>query len=89
MVCRHLAIITHNLINSDKTYGIIQNSGVGAVGLTSSKKSDFANQNLCDGGLPHTGWCLSTCFFLLEELSQQGMKSLNNQTAQLVGTSWD
>ena len=27
--------------------------------------------------------------FLLEELSQQGMKSLNNQTAQLVGTSWD
>ena len=63
MVCRHLAIITHNLINSDKTHGIIQNSGVGVVGLTSSKKSDFANQNLCDGGLPHTGWCLSTCFF--------------------------
>ena len=63
MVCRHLAFITHNLLNSDKTHGIIYNSGVGAVGLTSSKKSDFANQNLCDGGLPHTGWCLSTCFF--------------------------
>ena len=63
MVCRHLAIITHNLLNSDKTHGVIYNSGVGAVGLTSSKKSDFANQNLCDGGLPHTGWCLSTCCF--------------------------
>ena len=88
MVCRHLAIITHNLLNSDKTHGVIYNSGVGAVGLTSSKKSDFANQNLCDGGCHILGGVCQLAFFL-EELSQQGMNSLNNQTAQLVGTSWD
>ena len=87
MVCRHLAIITHNLLNSDKTHGVIYNSGVGAVGQTSSKKSDFANQNLFDGGCHILG---GVCQLdLLEELPQQGMRNLNNQTAQLVGTSWD
>ena len=63
MVCRHLAIITHNLLNSDKTHGVIYNSGVGAVGLTSSKKSDFANQNLCDGGGHILGGLCQLAFF--------------------------
>ena len=33
-----------------KTHCIIDKSGVGTVGQTSSKNSDFANQNLFDGG---------------------------------------
>ena len=33
-----------------QTQCIIDNSGVGAVEKTSSKNSDFANQNLFDGG---------------------------------------
>ena len=36
-----------------------------------------------------TYWVVSVNLLFLEELSQQGMTSLNNQTAQLVGTSWD
>ena len=36
-----------------------------------------------------TYWVVSVNLLFFEELSQQGMKSLNNQTAQLVGTSWD
>ena len=82
-----MTIITHNLLKSDKTHCIIDNSGVGAVGQTSSKKSEFANQNLFDGGCHILGGVCQLDF--LEELSQQGMRSLNNQTAQLVGTSWD
>ena len=42
--------ITQKLLKTDKTHGIIDNSGVGAVGQTSSKNSDFANQNLFEGG---------------------------------------
>ena len=42
--------ITHNLLKSDKTHGMIGKSGVGAVGQTRSKNSDFAKQNLVDGG---------------------------------------
>ena len=41
--------ITQKLLKTDKN-GIIDNSGVGAVGQTSSKNSDFANQNLFEGG---------------------------------------
>ena len=41
--------ITQKLLKTDKTHGIIDNSGVGAVGQTSSKNSDFANQNLFEG----------------------------------------
>ena len=47
---RDMISITHDLLKSDKTPGIIDKSGVGAVGQTSSKNSDFANQNLFDGG---------------------------------------
>ena len=42
--------ITHNLLKSDKTPCIIDKSGVGTVGQTGSKNSEFANRNLFDGG---------------------------------------
>ena len=48
--CRHLISTTHNLPKPDKTPGIIDKSGVGAVGQTSSKNSDFASHNLFNGG---------------------------------------
>ena len=48
--CRHMISITQKLLKTDKTHVIIDNSGVGAVGQTSSKNSDFANQNLFEGG---------------------------------------
>ena len=79
--------ITHNLLKSDKTHCIIDKSGVGTVGQTSSKNSDFANQNLFDGGCNILGGVCQLDF--CEELSKKGMTNLNNQTAQLVGTSWD
>ena len=47
---RDMISITHDLLKSDKTPGIIDKSGVGAVGQTISKNSDFANQKLFDGG---------------------------------------
>ena len=49
---------------SDNTHGIIDNSGVGTVGQTSSKNSDFCKPTFICWGLPHTGWCMSTCFFV-------------------------
>ena len=39
--CRHLISTTHNLPKPDKTPCIIDKSGVGAVGQTSSKNYDF------------------------------------------------
>ena len=48
--CRDMISITHDLLKYDKTHGIIDKSGVGAVGQTNSKNSDFANQNLFHGG---------------------------------------
>ena len=41
---RDMISITHDLLKSDKTPGIIDKSGVGAVGQTISKNSEFANQ---------------------------------------------
>ena len=59
------------------THCIIDKSGVGAAGQTSSKDSDFAIQKLFSWGLHHTVCCLST--WCLEELSKKGMRNLNNQ----------
>ena len=75
--CRHMISTTQNLPKPDKTHGIIDKSGVGAAGQTSSKDSDFAGHNLFSWGLHHTGCCLSTWF--LQELSKKGMRKLNNQ----------
>ena len=44
--CRHMISTTQNLPKPDKTHCIIDKSGVGAAGQTSSKDSDFAIQKL-------------------------------------------
>ena len=49
---------------SDTTHGIIDNSGVGTVGQTSSKNSDFANQNLFVGGCHILGGVCQFVFFV-------------------------
>ena len=36
-----------------------------------------------------TYWVVYVNLFFWEEFSKKGMRNLNNQTAQLVGTSWD
>ena len=41
--CRHMLSTTHKLPKPDKTQCIIDKSGVGVVGQTRSKKSDFAS----------------------------------------------
>ena len=79
--------ITHDLLKSDKTLGIIDKSGVGAVGQTISKNSDFANQKMFHGGCSILGGVCQLDFW--ENCHRQGMRNLNNQWAQLVGTSWD
>ena len=77
---------THKLPKPDKTQCIIDKSGVGVVGQTRSKKSDFAS-HIFDWGCTILGGVCQLDF--LEELSKEGMRNLNNQSAQLVGTSWD
>ena len=72
---------------SDNTHGIIDKSGVGTVGQTSSKNSDFHTKFYLLGVA--TYWVVYVNLFFWEEFSKKGMRNLNNQTAQLVGTSWD
>ena len=53
--------------------------------IANSKKSDFASQSF-QVFVSHDGWLLST--FCLEN-PRQGLETLVNLNAQLVGTSWD
>ena len=85
---RDMISITHDLLNSDKTHGIIDKSGVGVVGQTISKNSELANQNLVAGGCNILGGVCPLAPWKNFH-RKKGMRHLNNQWAQLVGTSWD
>ena len=76
--CRHTITTTQNLPKPGTTPGIIDKSGVGAAGQTSSENSDFASHNLFSWVLHHTGCCLSTWFFF-GIIDKKGMRNLNNQ----------
>ena len=85
--CRHMISTTQNLPKPDKTHGIIDKSGVGAAGQTSSKDSDFAGHNLFSWGVaPY--WVLSVNLIFGRIVKERHEKS-EQPTAQLVGTSWD
>ena len=78
---------TQNLPKPDKTHGIIDKSGVGAAGQTSSKDSDFCRpQFMFMGVAPY--WVLSVNLILGRIVKERHEKS-EQPTAQLVGTSWD
>ena len=68
-----------------ETYGLFDKAVMLAGRVANSKKSEFANQKL-EVFVPHSGWLLSTC--CLED-PRQGLETLVNLNAQLVGTSWD
>ena len=85
--CRHMISTTQNLPKPDKTPGIIDKSGVGAVGQTSSKDSDCASHNLFFMGVaPY--WVLSVNL-ICGRIVKERHEKYEQPTAQLVGTSWD
>ena len=69
---------------SDNTHGIIDNSGVGTVGQTSSKNSDFANQILFVGGCHILGGvCQLVCLGRILQERHEKSEQPN------CPTSWD
>ena len=67
-----------------ETHGLFDKAAMLAGRVANSKKSDFANQNPLVI-VSNAGWLLST--FCLEN-PRQGLETLVNLNAQLVGTSW-
>ena len=69
-----------------ETYGLFDKTVMLAGRLANSKKSDLANQIYLSVCVPQSGWLLSACCL---ENPRQGLETLVNLNAQLVGTSWD